>query len=102
MLIGTLIYLNNCTHTHVTCMSLHEHRLGDGPCLCPPNISRTTIIGFQAKYEMTKKVIRNFGWGNRIFCQKKVNSKKYGMTKKRSSDIFGCQNIGIHTLASFG
>jgi len=27
---------------------------GDGPCLRPPNILITTVIGFEAKFEMTK------------------------------------------------
>jgi len=30
---------------------------GDGPCICPPNISRSgrTVIGCEAKYELSKK-----------------------------------------------
>ena len=28
---------------------------GDGPCIRPPNILRSTVIGCEAKYELTKK-----------------------------------------------
>src|SRR6218665_127724 len=45
--------------------------LGDDPCLRPSNISRTTVIGFQAK-----KVNRNSVWSNRIFCLKVI--RKFG------------------------
>ena len=30
-------------------------RLGDGPCIRLTNISRTTVIGCEVKYELTKK-----------------------------------------------
>jgi len=29
--------------------------VGDGPCIRPPNISRSTVIGCEAKYELTKE-----------------------------------------------
>ena len=28
--------------------------VGDGPCICPPNILRSSVIGCAAKYELTK------------------------------------------------
>jgi len=35
----------------------------NAPCIRPPNISRTSVIGCEAKYELTKKVFRrNFFW----------------------------------------
>ena len=41
--------------------SPQESEVGDGPCIRPPNILRSTVIGCEAKYELTKKVsIRNF------------------------------------------
>ena len=32
-----------------------KFEVGDGPCICAPNISRSTVIGCEAKYELTKK-----------------------------------------------
>ena len=29
--------------------------MGDGPCIRPPNILRSTVMGCEAKYELTKK-----------------------------------------------
>jgi len=29
--------------------------VGDGPCIRPPNILRSTVMGCEAKYELTKK-----------------------------------------------
>ena len=31
-------------------------RWGDGPCIRPPDILRSSVIGCVAKYELTKKV----------------------------------------------
>jgi len=33
-------------------------RWGDGPCILPPNILRSTVIGCEAKYELTKKGVK--------------------------------------------
>ena len=32
-----------------------KFEVGDGPCIRPPNILRSTIMGSEAKYELTKK-----------------------------------------------
>jgi len=29
---------------------------GDGPCIRPPNISRSSVIGCMAKYELARKL----------------------------------------------
>ena len=43
-----------------------KFEVGDGPCIRPPNILRSTVIGCDAKYELTKKVSRrNFVFWNR-------------------------------------
>jgi len=66
---------------------------GDGPCIRPSNILRSTVIGCVEKYELTKKrcqggiflseievfgqekkVVRNFGWSNEIFFLKEGRS----------------------------
>jgi len=46
---------------------------GDGPCIRPPNILTSTVIGCEVKYELTKKRVsrRNFLLWNRGFWSRK-------------------------------
>jgi len=40
-----------------------KFEVGDGPCLRPPKILRSTVIGCEAKHELTKKIFRrNLGF----------------------------------------
>jgi len=32
--------------------------VGDGPCIRPPNILRSTVIGCEGNYELTKKSVK--------------------------------------------
>jgi len=69
--------------------------MGGRPCIRPPNISRSTVIGCEAKYELTKKrskvFRRNFNFRNRGFGQEKAKEAKDRQNavddQKRSSEI---------------
>src|SRR6218665_2907388 len=48
-------------------------RLGDGPCIRPPNSLRSSVVGCARKYEQRKKiVIRNFFRNSCFFCEERV------------------------------
>src|SRR6218665_2713032 len=47
-------------------------KVGDGLCIRPPNISRSSVIGCALKYEMTKER-RN---GRIFFCNRGFQSRK--------------------------
>src|SRR6218665_3950939 len=83
-----------------------KFEVGNGPCIRPPNIFRSSVTASVAKYELTKKRCQR---GNvcseiEVFIKKRViyviyeisdsrdrqkTDKIWSMTKKRSSEIFG-------------
>jgi len=38
---------------------LPKFEVGDGPCIHPPNILRSTVIGCEANYELIKKFVKD-------------------------------------------
>src|SRR6218665_4229608 len=74
-------------------------RWGDGPCIRPPNILRSSVVGCARKYEQSKKRcfscegdIRHLAFNIvnilKIWKNKGEIQKTWSMTKKRSSEIF--------------
>jgi len=83
-------------------------RLGDGPCIRPPNVLRSSVVGCARKYEESKKWCHEgiILW-NRVFSREERGSymifvtvkmwkiwwkiltiwKTWSMTKKKSSEI---------------
>ena len=53
--------------------------MGDGPCINPPNILRSTVIGCEAKYELTKKKVsrKNIFSEIEVFGQEKGSYTLY-------------------------
>ena len=71
---------------------------GDGPCIHYPNISRNSVTGCVAKYELTKKEEEGGIFLNREFLSKRlywISDSRERLTKydrwlkRRSSEIFG-------------
>ena len=52
-----------------------KFEVGDGPCIRPPNISRSRVIGCVAKYELTKKV----SWRNVLFWNRGFSSRIWSL-----------------------
>jgi len=65
-------------------------RWGDGPCICPPNILRSSVVGCARKYEQSKEgVIKEFFSEIVVFLARKGSYttfntvKRYGNSGKR-------------------
>ena len=94
---------------------------GDGPCIRPPNILISSVVGCAQKYEQRKKrVIKEFFseivvflvekgsymtfntvkiW--RIWKKKSKIIKTWSTTKKKVIRIFGCENGNFSEKTSF-
>ena len=85
-----------------------KFEVGDGPCIGPPNIFRSSVVGWARKFEQSKKigVVKEFFVERGFFVVKKGSyttfdrtfvdtikiqriRKTWWMTKKRSSEFFG-------------
>jgi len=70
--------------------SLQNLRWGDGQCIRPPNIWRSSVMGCAGKYEVLKKVTwMIFLFWNRGQENDHIRYIRRWMTKIRSSKIFG-------------
>ena len=63
-------------------------RWGDDPCIRPPNILKSTVIGYEAKYELTKKGLKEefFVLKSRFLVKKTVIYVIYQISDSRDRE----------------
>src|SRR6218665_2481416 len=78
--------------------SLPKFEVGDGPCIRPPNIWRSSVTGCVCKYELSKKRCnqgifflkwRLFSSRKEFFSSAKDHIYQISDSKNRPSEIFG-------------